>query len=53
MKRCIPLFLLTAALAALLVAPAHALEYTINSPSDYLFGRYCNSGAYTLQNVKI
>ena len=39
MKRHLCIFFLTAALAALCVAPAHALEYTIDGPEDYLFGR--------------
>mgnify|MGYP007081455447 CR=1 FL=1 len=38
MKRHLCIFFLTAALAALCVAPAHALEYTIDGPEDYLFG---------------
>lgn len=33
-----PAFLLTAALLAVLSVPAHALEYTISAPEDYLFG---------------
>lgn len=33
-----PAFLLTAALLAALSVPAHALEYTIAAPEDYLFG---------------
>ena len=39
MKRLLHIFLLTAVFCALLVAPAHALEYTIDAPDDYLFGR--------------
>ena len=39
MKRLLHIFLLTAVFAALLVAPAHALEYNIDAPDDYLFGR--------------
>lgn len=39
MKRHLCIFFLTAALAALCVAPAHALEYNIDAPDDYLFGR--------------
>ena len=39
MKRLLHIFLLTALFCALLVAPAHALEYTIDAPDDYLFGR--------------
>ena len=39
MKRLLHIFLLTAVFTALLVAPAHALEYTIDAPDDYLFGR--------------
>lgn len=32
-------FAVTALLAALTVTPAHALEYTVDAPDDYLFGR--------------
>ena len=39
MKRLLHIFLLTAVFCALLVAPAHALEYNIDAPDDYLFGR--------------
>ena len=39
MKRHLCIFLLTAALAALCVAPASALEYSIDGAEDYLFGR--------------
>jgi len=39
MKRHLFIFFVTAALAALCVAPAHALEYTIDGADDYLFGR--------------
>ena len=39
MKRHLCIFFLTAALAALCVAPASALEYTIDGADDYLFGR--------------
>ncbi len=39
MKRLLHIFLLTAVFAALLVAPAHALEYNIDAPDNYLFGR--------------
>jgi sortase A len=39
MKRLLRIFLLTAVFAALLVAPGHALEYSIDAPEDYLFGR--------------
>ena len=39
MKRLLHIFLLTMVFAALLVAPGHALEYSINAPEDYLFGR--------------
>lgn len=34
-----PLMLSAALLAALAVTPAHALEYTVDAPDDYLFGR--------------
>ena len=37
MKRHLHIFFIAAALAALCVAPAHALEYTINGADDYLF----------------
>ncbi len=39
MKRHLCIFFLTAALAALCVAPASALEYSIDGADDYLFGR--------------
>ncbi len=39
MKRHLHIFFIAAALAALCVAPAHALEYTINGADDYLFGQ--------------
>ena len=39
MKRHLHLFFVAAALAALCIAPAHALEYTIDGADDYLFGR--------------
>ncbi len=39
MKRHLFIFFVTAALAALCVAPAHALEYSIDGADDYLFGR--------------
>lgn len=39
MKRLLHIFLLTMVFAALLVAPGHALEYSIDTPEDYLFGR--------------
>ena len=39
MIRLLHIFLLTAVFAAMLVAPAHALEYTFDEPEDYLFGR--------------
>ena len=39
MKRHLHIFFIAAALAALCIAPAHALEYTIESADDYLFGR--------------
>ena len=39
MKRLLRIFLLTVVFAALLVAPGHALEYSIDAPEDYLFGR--------------
>ena len=39
MKRLLRIFLLTVVFAALLVVPGHALEYSINAPEDYLFGR--------------
>ncbi len=39
MKRHLHIFFIAAALAALCIAPAHALEYTINGADDYLFGQ--------------
>ena len=39
MKRHLHIFFVAAALAALCIAPAHALEYTIDGADDYLFGR--------------
>lgn len=39
MKRLLHIFLLAAVLSVLLVAPAHALEYSIDGPDDYLFSR--------------
>ena len=39
MKRHLRIFFVAAALAALCIAPAHALEYTIDGADDYLFGR--------------
>ena len=39
MKRLLHIFLLTAVFAALLATPAYALEYSIDAPDDYLFGR--------------
>lgn len=39
MKRLFRIFLLAAVFTVLLAAPAHALEYTVDGPEDYLFGR--------------
>ena len=39
MKRILHIFLLTAVFCALLVAPAHALEYSFDGADNYLFGR--------------
>ena len=39
MKRLLYIFLLMAVVSTLLTAPAHALEFTIDAPEDYLFGR--------------
>nr|WP_326185950.1 class D sortase [uncultured Oscillibacter sp.] len=39
MKRLHTILLSAALLAALAVTPAHALEYTVDAPNDYLFGR--------------
>ena len=39
MKRHLRIFFVAAALAALCIAPAHALEYTIGGADDYLFGQ--------------
>ena len=38
-KRHLHIFAVSAALAALCIAPAYALEYNIDAPDDYLFGR--------------
>ena len=54
MKRLLHIFLLTAVFAAMLVAPAHALEYTIDEPEDYLFGRPTSEDApYTAENPNV
>ena len=54
MKRLLHIFLLTAVFAAMLVAPAHALEYTIDEPEDYLFGRPTSEDApYTVENPNV
>ena len=39
MKRLHTILLSAALLAALAVTPAHALEYTVDAPDDYLFGK--------------
>ena len=39
MKRWKHLLIFTALMASLAVTPAHALEYDIGAPDDYLFGR--------------
>ena len=39
MKRHLHSFMIGAALAALCIAPAHALEYSFDAPPDYLFGQ--------------
>ena len=54
MKRLLHIFLLTAVFAATLVAPAHALEYTVDEPEDYLFGRPTSEDApYTAENSNV
>ena len=54
MKRLLHIFLLTAVFAAMLVAPAHALEYTVDEPEDYLFGRPTSEDAsYTAENPNV
>ena len=54
MKRLLHIFLLTAVCAALLVAPAHALEYSIDAPDDYLFGRPTNDDTiYEWENPNV
>ena len=54
MKRLLHIFLLTAVFAAMLVAPANALEYTIDEPEDYLFGRPTSEDTpYTPENPNV
>ncbi len=54
MKRHLHLFFVAAALAALCVAPAHALEYTIDGADDYLFGRPTSDGTiYEWENPNV
>lgn len=54
MKRHLHLFLIAAALAALCVAPAHALEYSFGGADDYLFGRPTSDDAtYTWENPNV
>jgi sortase A len=56
MKRRVPLFLLTAALAALLVAPAYcaAPQYSFDGADDYLFGRPTSDDAiYEWENPNV
>ncbi len=54
MKRLLHIFLLTAVFAAMLVAPAHALEYTVDEPEDYLFGRPTSEDTpYTAENPNV
>jgi sortase A len=54
MKRLLHIFLLTAVCAVLLVAPAHALEYSFGGADDYLFGRPTSDDAsYTWENPNV
>ena len=54
MKRLLHIFLLTAVFCALLVAPAHALEYTFGGADDYLFGRpTSDSTVYEWENPNV
>lgn len=54
MKRHLYIFLLTAMFVALLVAPAHALEYTVDGPENYLFGRPTSDGTiYEWENPNV
>ena len=54
MKRLLRIFLLTAVCAVLLVAPAHALEYSFGGADDYLFGRPTSDDAsYTWENPNV
>ncbi len=54
MKRHLSIFLLTMVCAAMLAAPAHALEYTIDEPEDYLFGRPTSDDTiYEVENPNV
>ena len=54
MKRYLRLLLLTAALAAMLIAPAGALEFTLDAPEDYLFGRPTSQDTvYEVENPNV
>lgn len=54
MKRFLQIFLLAAVFSALLVAPAHALEYSIDGPDDYLFSRpTSNDTLYEWENPNV
>ena len=54
MKRHLHIFFAAAALAALCIAPAHALEYNIDAPDDYLFGRPTNDDTiYEWENPNV
>ena len=54
MKRLLHIFLLMAVFCALLVAPAHALEYTFDGADNYLFGRPTSDDAvYQWENPNV
>lgn len=54
MKRLHMILLSAALLAALAVTPAHALEYTVDAPEDYLFGRpTSDSTIYEQEEVNV
>ncbi len=54
MRRFLHIFLLAAALTALLTVQASALEFTYDAPEDYLFGRPTSQDApYTQENPNV
>ena len=54
MRRFLHIFLLTAALTALLTVQASALEFTYDAPEDYLFGRPTSQDApYTQEDPNV